>query len=272
MTIRIMTAGLAALLLQALPATAVANECETDSPWGGSLEFDYTSNFYEPGSYNEMRTAGLNGILDYRFENGSKASINLAGTHSFDNPKGQYWKDGWLKYGNSDLFTLTDSITLGLDGSLRLPMSEQSRKDDLHTSLRVATPLSIDLANLLDGLEFTWQPRLMKNFHEYQTRGGRSLKEWTLENLLSLDYTGWERWSFNASLVFNSHRTYQGARQKDDYIHAESVYYDLTDNWSIGLMYSNAGIVYDLERGGTGSIELFDKRNATWSALISYSF
>lgn len=133
-------------------------------------------------------------------------------------------------------------------------------------------PLTIDLDSLASTLEFTWQPRLMKNFHEYKTRGGQTLKEWTLENLLSLDYNPWEKWSFNASLVLHSYRTYSGNRKKDDYIHSESVYYQLNDAWSFGLMYSNSGIVYDLERGATGSISLYDKRNATWSLLLDYSF
>lgn len=268
MTIRTLAAGLTtALLCYGAPAMATAT-----SPWSGVLELDYTSNFYEHNSYYENRTAGLSGELEYRFANDSKFDLNLAGLHSFDNPKGQYWQDGWVKYGKSEIFNLTESLTLGLYGSARIPLSEQSRKDDLHTSLRLAAPLTLDLEAITDGLEFTWQPRVMKNFHRYKTRGGSSLKEWTLENLLSLDYSGWERWSLNASLVLNSHRTYQGARKRDDYIHSESVYYDLDDSWSVGLMYSNTGIVYDLERGAAGSIDLFDKRNATWSVLLDYSF
>ena len=271
MTYRMLLFGTAAILLSPL-AIADESSSENESRWGGLLEADYTSNFYERGSYHEARTAGLTGVVDYTFVNDSKLSLNLAGIHSLDNPKGQYWRDGWLKYGNSELFELSSWATLGMDGSIRLPMSEQSKKDDLHTSLRVATPLSIDLGALLTSLEFTWQPRLMKNFHEYKTRGGQTLKEWTLENLLSLDYAPWDKWSFNVSMVLNSHWTYSGNRKKDDYIHSESVFYELNDSWSVGLMYSNTGIVYDLERGATGSVSLYDEQNATWSLLVDYSF
>lgn len=271
MTYRMLLFGMAAILLSPL-AIADDSSSQKESPWGGLLEADYTSNFYKRGSYHEARTIGLTGIVDYTFINDSKLSLNLAGFHSLDNPKGQYWRDGWLKYGHSELFDLNSWATLGMDGSIRLPMSEQSKKDDLHTSLRVATPLTIDLGLLLTSLEFTWQPRVMKNFHEYKTRGGQTLKEWTLENLLSLDYAPWDKWSFNASLVLNSHWSYSGNRKKDDYIHSESLFYEFNESWSVGLMYSNTGIVYDLERGATGSVSLYDKQNATWSLLVDYSF
>lgn len=254
-------------------ANVVASPQKDKGTVYGSLLTYYTSNFYSPDAYDSERSIGVDGKVGYKFANQQKLSLLLSGYDAIDGEtQGQYWNDGWIRHQVPMIYSYSDWLNIGAEDGLRLPLSEQSRLDDLRTALRVGLPIDFYISRWLPGLDITFRPRLAYNFYEYETRGGKNLTEWSLDNLLEFYYQPGTSWSFDLSLVRVTNWTYQGNRTRENLQHIEELGYHFTQNVAVYLNHTNSGSYYNSERGGEGGVSFYDKQHSTWSASFEYLY
>ncbi len=253
------------------PVTAAASQPQ-GAIYGSAVAY-YTSNFYAPSEYSSERSVGLDGKIGYRFANRQKISLLLSGYDAISGEsQGQYWNDGWLRHQIPTLYSYADWLNIGAEEGLRLPLSEQSRRDDLRTALRVGLPFDFSPSRWISGLEITFRPRLAYNFYEYETRGGNNLNEWSLDNLLEFYYQPGAHWSADVSLVRVTNWTYKGTRVRENLQHIEELGYHFTDSMALYLNHTNSGSYYNPELGGGGGLSFYDKEHSTWSVSFEYLY
>lgn len=171
-----------------------------------------------------------------------------------------------MKY--KSLFEFASSGNVALGGQFTIPTYEYSRKDNLITALRLDMPISFEYL----GLNWGASPRIKKNFHKYETSGGRSLTEWTYSLSLWTSYS-WSDYSTGLSVLGGETVSYQGT-VRDQFNYSGSVYlsYNWTDKISTTISAANAGYYADTEKGTIGDIDFFDSANSSYNIDLTYQF
>jgi len=170
------TIALAVSVLLSSPAWADDNkeEQEEKSAWsdfGGSLSLSYDTNIYDPDDHRSVRSLSWSGGLNYRFTNNITGYLSTGGYRAYENKTGDFATDSVIGASYSGLYEFGETGKIGASGQFTIPTSEASRKDELQTAFRLATPVSMKPW----GVNVSITPRLRKNFHKYKTAGGRSL-------------------------------------------------------------------------------------------------
>ncbi len=95
-----------------------------------------------------------------------KAYFSTGGYRALEDEVGTYATDSVLGLQYTNLYRFGDTGKIGVAGQLTIPTSETSRKDELHTAVRLDVPISFQLGASIFGFAKT-----EKNFHEYKTMG-----------------------------------------------------------------------------------------------------
>lgn len=237
----------------------------------GGIAVDYSRNAYDDSSYRANRSAGMNLRLGYKSDDNYRIMVSGGGSHRFDGQEGWFTNDYWVSFAKPDIFKPTEWLTIGADGRFSVPISEYSRKTDLNTAIRGALNFSFNLSGLTEGLSFTFQPRLMTNFHEYKTAGSVNLTQFTFGSLYSLNY-GYSKWSFGLTAINNHSWTYNGTYKSPDLTHIEHIGYQLSDSWSLGVGHTNSTNFFDPDRGPSPESQIFDTKSSTFYGTVIYAF
>jgi hypothetical protein len=240
----------------------------------GDITLDYSRNAFEGGSYQVDESSGVGILLGYKTDNNVRFSLSGGSTYEFKTPyegAGWYSKDLWLSVSKSDIFKATDWLNIGGDFRGMIPTSEYSNKVDLNTAIRAAVTFSFNLASIADGLRFTFQPRLKKNFHEFTGNSGVNYTEYTLDTLYSLRY-GASKWSLSVTAINPHSWTYDGTYKNPRLTHIEEIGYQLTNSFSLSLGHTNSTSFFDTDRGPSATSQLFDLKNSTFYGKVGYSF
>ncbi|WP_159738289.1 hypothetical protein [Vibrio atypicus] len=269
--------GTVALALTALfssPSWAEGNNNEEQPPesaWsnlGGSLSLSYDTNIYNPDDYRSERSLSWSGSLNYRFTDNITGYLSTGGYRAYENQTGDFATDSVIGASYSGLYEFGETGKIGASGQFTIPTSEASRKDELQTAFRLATPVSMKPW----GVNVSITPRLRKNFHKYKTAGGRSLTEWTYSVSSSVSKS-WDSLTLGISALGGNTISYQGTR-RSSWTYGGSLFgsYSISKNWSASLSASTSGVYQDAERGTLGNIDLFDQDNASYRATVTFSF
>ncbi len=240
----------------------------------GGITLDYSRNAFEGGSHQVHESSGVGIRLGYKTDNNVRFSLSGGSTYEFKTPyegDGWYSKDLWLSVSKSDIFKPTSWLNIGADLRGMIPTSEYSDKVELNTALRGAVTFGFNLAGIADGLRFTFQPRLKKNFHEYTGNSGVNYTEYTLGTLYSLGY-GISDWSISVTAINPHSWTYDGTYKNPSLTHIEEIGYQLTDSFSLSLGHTNSTSFFDADRGPSATSQLFDLKSSTFYGTVSYSF
>ena len=234
----------------------------------GSVTAGYSTNIYNKDDYRAARSFSWDGTLKYTLSENTKAYISSGGYRALDDEVGTYATDSVIGLSHSKLYEFGESGKIGVSGQFTIPTSEASRNDKLQTAFRIAIPVSFEHW----GVSFNISPRLRKNFHRYETYGGKSLTEWTYSLFTGASYS-WEQLTLGVDALGGNTISYQGTR-RDSVDYGGSIYgaYDFNDNWSFTLTAATSGAYADAERGTLGNIDLFDADKASYTADITFSF
>ena len=267
---------LPSLLCGAFSASALANapapaEKTFVDRLSGDITVDYSRNAYKSSSYNAQRSTGLNLRLNYTTDNNVTLTATGRTQYSYDKEIGWFPQDYWFSATKADIYKPTDWLNIGGDIRAALPLSELSDKTKLQTAVRGALIFGFDLSSWLEGLRFTYQPRALKNFHEYKTAGGRNLVEYDLSSYYELLYL-YDKWFFLASATNNHSWTYKGNYNHPGLTHLEHIGYSITDKISIGAGHTNSISFFDPNQGPSPINHLLDYKHSTFYVLTTYKF
>ncbi|MCE2593500.1 hypothetical protein K6Y31_01550 [Motilimonas cestriensis] len=237
----------------------------------GSIAVDYSRNAYDSDSYKARRSTGISYGLSYTTENDIALGVNGRTQYSYDQEIGWFPQDYWLSISKSNLYQPTEWLTIGGDIRAAIPVSEYSDKTKLNTAVRGAVTFAVDLSAWAEGLSFTFQPRLLKNFHQYKTAGGRNLVEYDAGAYYGLAYD-YQDWTFSASAINNHTWTYKGNYNHPSISHQEYIGYQVTSKVSLGVGHTNSVSFFDPSRGPSPVSRLLDYKHSTFYALAVYSF
>ncbi len=234
----------------------------------GSVTAGYSTNIYNKDDYRAKRSFSWNGTLKYEFSENMKTYISSGGYRALDDEVGTFATDSVIGLSYSKLYEFGERGKVSASGQFTIPTSEASRNDKLQTAFRLAIPVSFDHW----GVSFTISPRVRKNFHQYETYGGKSLTEWTYSLFTGASYS-WEKLTIGIDALGGNTISYKGTR-RDSVDYGGSVYgaYDFAENWSFALTAATSGAYADAERGTLGNIDLFDADKASYTAEITFSF
>ncbi|UUM31388.1 hypothetical protein [Vibrio japonicus] len=260
-------------LLSIFSSSALSDDNKPDeqqikSSFGGNVSVAYDTNIYHKDDHRSVRNISWNGSLHYSFASNYRAYLSSGGYRALEDKTGDYFTDSVIGISRSNLFEFGDTATVGINGQFTIPTSETSRKDELITAFRVAVPLSFQISDA----NISVSPRLRKNFHKYQTAGGKSLTEWVYSLSTSASYS-FQDLTVGISALAGNSISYQGTR-RNSITYGGSVFgsYQLTDAFSFSLSASTSGFYLDAEKGTLGDIDIFDADRASYEARISYSF
>lgn len=231
----------------------------------------YISAAYDTNIYSDYRkdrslswSLGINTIYDDKF----KLYASTGAYRSFDSNRGDFNTNTVVGVRYQSLFEFASSGNVALGGQFTIPTYEYSRKDNLITAFRLDMPVSFEYL----GLNWGVSPRIKKNFHTYETRGGRSLTEWTYSLSLWTSYS-WSDFSTGLSMLGGETVSYQGT-VRDQFNYSGSVYlsYSWTDKISTTISAANAGYYADTEKGTIGNIDFFDSASSSYNLDLTYQF
>lgn len=234
----------------------------------GAVYLSYDTNIYDKDDYRAVRNFSWGGNLSYSLSSDIKAYFSAGGYRALEDEVGTYATDSVLGLKHSNLYRFGDTGNIGVAGQLTIPTSEDSRKDELQTALRLELPIYFSFWSV----DFSISPRLRKNFHKYKTMGGRSLTEWSY-SLFSVAEKSWESLSLGITALGGNTISYQGTR-RSSWKYEGALYgsYKFDENWSFLLAASSTGFYHDAEQGTLGNINLLDQENASYIATVTYSF
>lgn len=236
--------------------------------FGGNVSVAYDTNIYHKDDHRSIRNISWNGSLHHAFASNYRAYLSSGGYRALEDRTGDYFTDSVIGISRSNLFEFGDTATVGINGQFTIPTSETSRKDELITAFRVAVPVSFKIFDA----NVSVSPRLRKNFHKYQTAGGKSLTEWVYSLSASASYS-FQDFTIGLSSLAGNSISYQGTR-RNSITYGGSLFgsYQFKDAFSFSLSASTSGFYLDAEKGTLGDIDLFDADRASYTARISYSF
>jgi hypothetical protein len=157
-------------------------------------------------------------------------------------------------------------------------ISDLSRKvRGRQTRLYAAPIFSFDLSTIelsrryIPGLSFTYKPIYSKYVHKYNTgTNGKSNSAYSFDQLFSLDFAFYEKWSVNFTNVYYTNWTYQSNRRTSfefDY----SVSHEFNSNYSLGLGLNNSGSALGAN-GIDSNVKLFDARTTSLYTELGIKF
>ena len=263
-----------ALMSTALHAEEISNtETEEDQlqTWELSLGLDYSRNGYEDSSHLSDRNLSANASIIYNYDPDVYFTAKFSGYHSYDDLRGDYWDDIWLTATKKNLWEPADYISMAVGSRILIPVSDLSKKTDLQTAIRGDIKFTIELDNILEGLQISDAVRLRKNFHKYTTVGSLPLEEYRLSNVFAIDYSV-NDWFFNINLVSSTSWSYRGTSYSPKLTHATEIGYQFTDNFSSAMGMTNSATYYDPDRGPSPLNTLFDLKNPTYYLTLNYNY
>ncbi|MGF1767538.1 hypothetical protein L4D06_09140 [Enterovibrio makurazakiensis] len=260
--------GLCGLALAStFPLTVLAENLE-ESAWGGNAVAYYSQNGFDKDDYRSIRSLNWSAKGTYKISELYLAYLTSGGYRAYEDETGDFFTDTALGLSRSSLVEFGETGKVGAQIQLTLPTSEFSRKNDLQSGVRLATSVT---ANAL-GIDFYLSPRYRKNFHEYKTTvNGKVLTEHIVSVVGNVGYGLGDAY-FEGTVIGGTSWTYQGSRRDWTYVGEIKASYPLTENLSAALSASNSGVYYDAERGTLGNIDLFDEKEATYTASLTFSF
>lgn len=236
---------------------------------GGSVGVYYSSNLYDQDDYRLDRSLSWNGSLNYKLSENTRLYITSGGYKAYDNKTGIFANDTVVGMNYSGLFSFGETGKVGLGGQFTIPTSETSRDTRLYTAFRIDLPISFKAL----GVNFSVQPRLRKNFYEYETINGRVLTEWQGTLSMAASYPLHDSLTIGGSLLGGNGMSYKGARARE-FTYGGSLFasYSINDNWLVALSVASSGRYYDAQQGNLGNVDLFDAEKASYTVGTSYSF
>ncbi|WP_407332778.1 hypothetical protein [Enterovibrio sp. 27052020O] len=255
------------VVLSTFPFTAFA-EAPEESAWGGRAVVYYSQNGFDKDDYRSVRSLNWSATANYKFSEKYSGYLTTGGYRAYEDETGDFLTDTAFGLSRSSLLAFGETGKVGARLQFTLPTSEFSRKDKLQTGVRIDTPVSAKVA----GFDLYLSPRYRKNFHEYKTTvNGKVLTENIVSVVGNVGYGLGDAY-FEGTLIGGTSWTYQGNRRDWTYVGEIKASYSLTDYLSAALSASNSGAYYDAERGTLGNIDLFDEKEATYTASLTFSF
>lgn len=234
---------------------------------GGEFSTTYTTNQYEKDDHRSLRSFNWSGTISQKLSERYSTYISSGGYRGYEDETGDFLTDTVIGLADSNLATIGMTGKLKHNIQVTLPTSEQSKKDDLYSAIRLA----IIYSDSSKELDYYISPRIRKNFHKYKTAGGKSLEEWVGSLSIGAKYK-WLDYTIEASLLGGTLWTYQNTRRDWKYSGSLSGTWDITKNLYTSLSLSNSGVYFDAEKGTIGDIDLFNERTASYSLSIGFRF
>ncbi|MFW1418766.1 hypothetical protein ACEV8X_15025, partial [Vibrio parahaemolyticus] len=110
--------------------------------FSGAVYLSYDTNIYDKDDYRSVRNFSWGGDLVYSFSSDTKAYFSTGGYRALEDEVGTYATDSVLGLQYTNLYRFGDTGKIGVAGQLTIPTSETSRKDELHTAVRLDVPIS----------------------------------------------------------------------------------------------------------------------------------
>ena len=129
------------------------------------------------------------------------------------------------------------------------------------------------LYKVTDKLLFNYLPRMVKNFHEYETsRTNKINTEYKLIQFFVLNYSITEKLYIEPTLIYSNTWGYTGTRRDPSYLTIWEVGHNTTENLTLAAGVSTSGSVYQVENGKDNNVELFDENSSTVYGKFALKF
>jgi len=168
-------------------------------------------------------------------------------------------------------YEITDKLKFSPSTTVIFPTSEQSkRNEELIVGFEINPSFGYKITK---DLSFTYLPRFVKNFHEYETsRTAATNTEYKSIQFYVLTYAITDKWSFESTLIYANTWSYSGRRRDPGYVTVLEVGYDMSKEISFATGFETGGSHVNVENGKDQNIELFDKDIASVYGNIVLNF
>jgi len=166
---------------------------------------------------------------------------------------------------------LSDKATLLPSASLVLPTSEKSkRNEEKIAGLELNLGVNYQLSN---SLSVFYLPRVIKNFHEYETSRTNSVNvDYSIMQILSLGYRYNDKWSFTPTVLYFNSWAYGGTQRDPSYISILELGYLHSRSLQLAVGTMTGGALVNLENAPDKSFELYDKNTSSLYGKFTLMF
>ena len=251
------------------------------SKWSSIVSIDYSATDYDRNTNLsdralQNRTLSGYGVLRYSLDKDTRLQAIVSGYHSYDNGpiglRGDLINDMWLSYSRNNLWKPTSNITMSGEARFAIPLSKHSKRNDLDTAIRLGLRFSLDLSDSIDGLYLNDYIRARQNFHQYTTAGGIGQTQYSVSNIVALDYYFASKWSFSTNVLYRESWDYSSNSKDPIIVHSEQIGYQVSNNMDVALGITNSASYYSPERGPNPLDDLTDVDKSTFYFAINYLF
>lgn len=200
-------------------------------------------------------------ILGYALNDTNKLSIYTGFDKQINQARTESIKNTKLRWLRSRIIS-NDLMSFSLMSVVILPTNEDSRRrDELNFALELNPSLVFPVT---DSLTLTYLPRVVKNFHKFETSKTDSvLVEYQLVQFFVASYQVTDQWYIEPTLVYQDAISYQGTERDDQFLAQIETGYALSSNLSLAVGIANSGKIINNEAGPNESIEILNEKNST---------
>lgn len=167
--------------------------------------------------------------------------------------------------------TLSDTAKLSPSVTVVIPTSERSkRNEEMITALEVNPSLSY---RLTEKLYLSYLPRIVKNFHEYETSRTNAVNtEYRLIQFYGASYAISEKLTFDPLLVYVDSWSYKGTQRNPQYTTYLEFGYSYSKDLTFAVGTSTGGSIFDRENGPDETVQLYDRNSSNIYGKFAYKF
>ena len=167
--------------------------------------------------------------------------------------------------------SLSDKLMVGPSVTLVMPTSENSKRNE---ELNAGVELNASLAYQFNKkLSASYLPRVVKNFHEYETSRTNTLNsEYKVIQFIGMSYSINDKWSFDPLLIYSTTWSYEGTRRDSNYLSILEARYRYSKTLSVAGGTTTGGSVLDRENGPDENVTLYDKNISSFYGNLVLRF
>lgn len=168
-------------------------------------------------------------------------------------------------------YKLTEKLTLSPSVTGVIPTSDKSRRgEELQFGIEVNPSFGYKITS---DLSFSYLPRMVKNFHEYETsQTNKNNTEFKLIQFYVLNYSLTEKIYVEGMVIYSDSWSYQGTQRDPSYLTGIELGYDYDKDLAFALGINTGGSVIDQEEGPDQNIEIYNVNNSTYYANVALKF
>lgn len=232
--------------------------------------FTRITDFKEVGDKSKANQSEIELIANYSISKNQGIGIYTGADNYLTQVAGRAMKNTKLRHSITSLYT-EGNFGFGMLNALILPTNEVSRKrDHLNFSIEINPNFSYKLT---DKLSFYYIPRMIKNFHEYETSETNSvLPEYKIIQFYNLNYQITDKWGFSPTFIYVDTWSYLGTERDDEWGLDFLTTYEMNKRINIGLGLASSGDFARKEKGPDSTVQIYDKNSSTIYLNVGVAF